>query len=235
MLWWEGIPSALRGRVWALVIGDPLGLAETEGPRRPSGGPGFSAYERHLTMATAADEKAAEAAISREWEALGLTGEGREELRMFTAAGSPMHLALVQLLTAVYAYTRAGGPAPTSHSSLLAAMLLLYCDGAGAFVCLAALLRDHFVGVRPDAHAQWRMRAGGAVISKELPELDAHLPPSASRRSTTCRSGSARSSCARSRSTRRRASGTSISATASSSRGAPRSRCSGCSAPRSWR
>ena len=175
MLWWEGIPSALRGRVWALVIGDPLGLAETEGPRRPSGGPGFSAYERHLTMATAADEKAAEAAISREWEALGLTGEGREELRMFTAAGSPMHLALVQLLTAVYAYTRAGGPAPTSHSSLLAAMLLLYCDGAGAFVCLAALLRDHFVGVRPDAHAQWRMRAGGAVISKELPELDAHL------------------------------------------------------------
>ena len=94
---------------------------------------------------------------------------------MFTAAGSPMHLALVQLLTAVYAYTRAGGPAPTSHSSLLAAMLLLYCDGAGAFVCLAALLRDHFVGVRPDAHAQWRMRAGGAVISKELPELDAHL------------------------------------------------------------
>eukprot|EP00964_Phaeocystis_antarctica_P010678 scaffold5884_cov38-Phaeocystis_antarctica.AAC.1 len=68
-----------------------------------------------------------------------------------------MQASLHQLLVAVHAYARRGGPAPTRHAPLLAAMLLLYMEPHDAFVCLCTLLHGHFLGARPTEQWEWRL------------------------------------------------------------------------------
>ena len=70
-LWWEGVPSALRGQLWRLAIGDRLQL-------------GPDAFATHVAAATGADAEEAR----RGCEAQLLSS--CSELNIFTAAASPM-------------------------------------------------------------------------------------------------------------------------------------------------
>ena len=79
-----------------------------------------------------------------------------------------MQASLHQLLVAVHAHARRGGPAPTRHVPLLAAMLLLYMEPQDAFVCLGTLLHGHFLGVRPPEQWEWRLRCASTVAHREL-------------------------------------------------------------------
>jgi len=162
MLWWEGVPSALRGQLWRLAIGDRLQL-------------GPAAFAEHVAAATAADADAARRGCEAQ-----LQGSSAE-LNIFTAETSPMQASLHQLLVAVHAHARRGGPAPTRHAPLLAAMLLLYMEPQDAFVCLSTLLQGHYLGsshhlgASPAEQWAWRLRCATSVVARELPELHAHL------------------------------------------------------------
>jgi len=155
-LWWEGVPSALRGQLWRLAIGDRLQLGPT-------------AFATHVVAATAAEA----GAVRRGCAAQLLSSCA--ELNIFTAQASPMQASLHQLLVAVHAYARRGGPAPTRHAPLLAAMLLLYMEPHDAFVCLCTLLHGHYLGARPTEQWEWRLRCATSVVARELPELHTHL------------------------------------------------------------
>ena len=74
-LWWEGVPSALRGQLWRLAIGDRLQLGPT-------------AFATHVAAATAA-----EAGAARRGCAAQLLSSCAE-LNIFTAEASPMQALL---------------------------------------------------------------------------------------------------------------------------------------------
>ena len=78
MLWWEGVPSALRGQLWRLAIGDLLQLGPT-------------AFAYHLALATTADEEGARRGCEARLQGASA------ELNIFTADASPMQASLHQL------------------------------------------------------------------------------------------------------------------------------------------
>ena len=53
LLWWEGLPSVIRGDVWRLAIGDPLGL-------------GAAAFDAQCVKISGEDDAMALQLVSRE-------------------------------------------------------------------------------------------------------------------------------------------------------------------------
>mmetsp|Transcript_44627 Transcript_44627/g.111102 ORF Transcript_44627/g.111102 Transcript_44627/m.111102 type:complete len:592 (+) Transcript_44627:37-1812(+) len=157
-LWWEGVPSVLRGDVWRLAIGDPLKL-------------GPNSFAAHCEAVSAEDKQAAQGLVARELQAVGAVAL---ELNLFTSEHSPMQLSLLQLLAASRSYARASNADLPACSSFLGAMLLLYLDAKDAFVCLCTMVSLHHLGWRHNEE-EWRLRCAAAMLRRELPELMAHL------------------------------------------------------------
>ena len=195
MLWWEGIPSSLRGKVWstALTSSNPTttplewvgagssggggggsaatsdGGSKKQGGRRSSSGMHsmVGAYERAIALVTPVDATSASEAIDKAF----IATPPPPELFIFSNVQSPLKDALISVLACVLASHRTGaGPPPPPAAPLLGAMLLLYMEEPKAYTSLASLAASHCVGERPLEHDQWRLTAAERMISRELPQ-----------------------------------------------------------------
>uniref|UniRef100_A0A7S3AS00 Rab-GAP TBC domain-containing protein n=1 Tax=Haptolina ericina TaxID=156174 RepID=A0A7S3AS00_9EUKA len=154
LLWWEGVPSALRGKVWRRAIGDPMGL-------------GAASFASHCAATTGEDQAMAVRSVAHELQRIGSVSL---ELNLFTSQQSPMQLSLLKLVAATRSYARSCQRELPANVSFLAAMLLLYLDESDAFVCLANMLSLHHLGWRHN-QLQWRLEAADHLLQRELPDL----------------------------------------------------------------
>ena len=130
MLWWEGVPTGVRTQLWRLAIGDAT-VGSSHG------------YEWARAETRPVDRLAALERITREicepmraFPSTPPTAGVPVDFNLFTADDSPMHASLLNLLAALEASARNGGPKLGENSSLLAAALLLYLEQPAAFGCM---------------------------------------------------------------------------------------------------
>lgn len=190
MLWWEGVPAALRGEVWShaltaaaaspgrAVADGAAGKAASCSAGAPDGASSaFTLIEYSIAFqhAQPSDLEAAAAALSATLSPSDATRAPAPELNLFSSPLSPLHASLKTLLAALKSAARRGGPPPPPSAVLLGCMLLLYMDEQSAYEALRSLASTHCVGRRPAHHGTWRLLAADAMIARELPQLHAHL------------------------------------------------------------
>ncbi|WVR07970.1 hypothetical protein IAU60_005013 [Kwoniella sp. DSM 27419] len=124
-LWFEGVPSHLRGKAWSLVIGNPLAVSK-------------DAYKSYVTRSRKAIQAGRFPQPTLDRIEMDLD-DTLPHLRMFHR-GSPLRDDLRELITAWVVCRSDEGLGYASYVNLLAAMLILVSPPNEAFISLINLL-----------------------------------------------------------------------------------------------
>ncbi|WVF68396.1 hypothetical protein IAT40_003161 [Kwoniella sp. CBS 6097] len=146
-LWFEGIPSHLRGKAWSLAIGNPLAVSK-------------DAYKAYTARARKAMDSGRfpQAILDQMEEDLD---ETLPTLKMFHR-GSPLRDDLKELITAWVVYRSDEGLGYAPYINLLCAMFILVSPPSEAFIALINLLsrpclRAFFTQTEDEIDAYYRV------------------------------------------------------------------------------
>ncbi|KAJ1629283.1 hypothetical protein T492DRAFT_122706 [Pavlovales sp. CCMP2436] len=155
LLWWEGIPSSERGRVWLCVLG------ETE--KGEKGGE-LSADANLVGGRAKAGSKEEEAVrTAGEWLDEQLPSEHAELSQLYAAANSPFRSDAVSLLASLQLQLQGLSQHGKVHirecaptAPLIAGMLLIHLEPPLAYAALKALVKHHVPGATDPEAVHWR-------------------------------------------------------------------------------
>jgi len=164
-LWWHGVPTHLRGKVWQLAIGNSLHITK-------------EMYEILVQKAQTLKQTATESCEERLHTLSEITVDLKRTFPMlsFFNEGGPQHEVLRTILEAYALYRPDIGY--VQGMSYIAAVLLLYLDTVDAFICMCNLLNRecHRAFYRMDIPLIERYYETFHCLLKEfLPKVETHL------------------------------------------------------------